>query len=252
MYILNEKEYIRTILASKKKPDDLTIGYLISLIAKYYFNDTCDANALSETIKEKLLELNIDNYQEYIYHNKISSVCNSLFEGEIDCSFKQREYVPIYENEIKLINSLKNDRQKKLMFTFFAIARYMESDGWINKKNSTGILEVFKLANITLSSNDRNKLLHELYVNGFISFSKRVNNLNIKIRLDNTGDIVYKIYEFNNIGNQFIVNFKKGYKQCKECGKRIRDTGNKKTYCDKCAEKKEKIRKRNAAYLYRN
>ena len=39
MYILNEKDYIRGILVSKKKPDDLSIGYLIMLIAKYYYNN---------------------------------------------------------------------------------------------------------------------------------------------------------------------------------------------------------------------
>ena len=37
MYILNEKDYIRSVLASKKKPEDLSIGYLIVLTAKYYY-----------------------------------------------------------------------------------------------------------------------------------------------------------------------------------------------------------------------
>lgn len=71
------------------------------------------------------------------------------------------------------MESLPNDRQKKFMFTLFAIARYMNSEGWINKKDSKGLSEVFKLANVTLSSDKKKELLHELYSNGYIHFGKK-------------------------------------------------------------------------------
>ena len=226
-------------MVSKKKPDDLSIGYFIVLIAKYYLSDEIDAESLSKIVKEKLLEFDLENYQEYKYHNKIMKVCTSLCDGSIDKNFREQEYIPIYENELKVIESLPNDRQKKLMFTFFALARYMNCDGWINKKTSKGISEAFKLANVTLTSDKRNELLHELYVNGYINLGKKVDNLNIKVQLDDSGEVIYKIKEFNNIGNQYIGNFKKGYKQCQCCGKKIRNTGNKKMYCEKCAIEKQ-------------
>ena len=226
-------------MVSKNKPDDLSICYFIVLIAKYYLSDEIDAESLSKIVKEKLLEFDLENYQEYKYHNKIMKVCTSLCDGSIDKNFREQEYIPIYENELKVIESLPNDRQKKLMFTFFSLARYMDCDGWINKKTSKGISEAFKLANVTLTSDKRNELLHELYVNGYINLGKKVDNLNIKVQLDDSGEVVYKIKEFNNIGNQYIGNFKKGYKQCKCCGKKIRNTGNKKMYCEKCAIEKQ-------------
>ena len=222
-------------MASKKKPDDLSMGYFITLISKYYLSDEIDVESLSKIVKEKLLEFDLENYQEYKYHNKIMKICTFLFDGSIDKNFREQEYIPIYENELKAIESLPNDRQKKLMFTFFALARYMDCDGWINKKTSKGISEAFKLANVTLTSDKRNELLHELYSNGYISLGKKVDNLNIKVQLDNSGEIVYKVMDFNNLGNQYIGNFKKGYKQCKCCGKKIKNTGNKKMYCEKCA-----------------
>lgn len=237
------------ILASKKKPDDLSIGYFIVLIAKYYLPDEMDTESLSKTVKEQLLEFDLDNYQEYKYHNKIVKVCASLFDGSIDKNFREQEYIPIYENELKLIESLPNDRQKKLMFTFFALARYMNCDGWINKKTSKGISEVFKLANVTLTSDKRNELLHELYVNGYISLGKKVDNLNIKVQLDDSGNVVYKVKDFNNLGNQYIGNFKKGYKQCECCGKKIRIKSDKDystKYCDKCSYEKHKEINRNS------
>ena len=215
------------------------MGYFITLIAKYYFSDELDAEQLSDIVKEKMLVFDLDSYQEYKYHTKIVSTCEGLFNGSIDKTFKEREYIPIYENEIKFINSLSNDKQKKLMFTFFAVARYMDCDGWINKKTSKDISEVFKLANVTLTSDKRNELLHELYANGYITFGKKVNNLNIKVSLDDSGEIGYKVKEFSNIGNQYIGNFKKGYKQCKRCGRIIKITGTNNQYCKKCVKEKQ-------------
>ena len=211
------------------------MGYFIILIAKNYLSDEIDAESLSKIVKEKLLEFDLENYQEYKYHNKIMKICTSLFDESTDKNFREQEYIPIYENELKAIESLPNDRQKKLMFTFFALARYMDCDGWINKKTSKGISEAFKLANVILTSDKRNEMLHELYVNGYITLGKKVDNLNIKVQLDDSGDIIYKVKDFNNLGNQYIGNFKKGYKQCKCCGKKIKNTGNKKMYCEKCA-----------------
>ena len=226
-------------MASKKKPDDLSMGYFITLIAKYYLSDEIDAESLSKIVKEKVLEFDLENYQEYKYHNKIMKICTSLFDESTDKNFREQEYIPIYENELKLIQSLPNDRQKKLMFTFFALARYMNCDGWINKKTSKGISEAFKLANVTLTSDKRNELLHELYSNGYISLSKKVNNLNIKVQLDDSGEVVYKVKDFNNLGNQYIGNFKKGYKQCKCCGKKIKIQGTNHKYCQKCSKEIE-------------
>ncbi len=125
------------------------------------------------------------------------------------------------------------------MFTFFAVARYMDCEGWINKKTSKGISEIFKLANVTVTSQKRNELLHELYKNGYISFGKKIDNMNIKVTLDDSGEIAYKITNFINIGNQYIGNFKKGYKQCKKCGRIIKITGTNNQYCKRCIKEKQ-------------
>ncbi len=236
-------------MASKKKPDDLSMGYFISLIAKYYFSDELDAKQLSDIVKVKILEFDLDNYQEYLYHNKIVTICANLFKVDMENGFKEIEYIPIYENELNFIKTLPNDRQKKLMFTFFAVARYMDCDGWINKKTSKGISEIFKLANVTVTSDKRNELLHELYSKGYITFGKKVNNLNIKVTLDDSGEVIYKITDFKNIGNQYIGNFKKGYKQCINplCGRIFKISGTNNKYCQQCSRKKqlEKYKKYN-------
>lgn len=215
------------------------MGYFITLIAKYYYSDDLCVEELSNIIKKKILEFDLDNYQEYKYHNKIVAICEALFNGNVDQNLKEREHLPIYETELSIINSLPNDKQKKLMFTLLAIARYMDCDGWINKKTSKDIAEVFKLANVSLTSDKRNELLHELYIHGYISFGKKVNNLNIKVKLAASGEIVYKVKEFINVGNQYIGNFKNGYKQCRKCGRIIKITYVNNQYCNKCMKEKQ-------------
>lgn len=251
MYILNEKDYIRGILASKKKPDNISIKYLITLISKYYYSPDKPLIDLCQIVREKLLEFNIPGYQEYQHFHKIQKICSSLYEFEPENVFREIEYIPIYENELATINSLPDNSSKKFMFTAFAIARYMNCDGWINKKSWSGLSEVFKLANITIPVKKKVELIGDLRRNGYIDIAKKIDNMNIKVPLDDTGDIVYKIHSFENLGNQYISNFKKGYKRCSNCGCLIKSGGNRKKYCGKCAEKSKHESNRKADIKYK-
>ena len=272
MFILNERKYIEDVLLSGKKPDDISIGYLIVLIAKYYYEQYEKDDDLIKLVKEKISQFNIDGYEEYMYAKKIKDFCSALYDSDdqennndssstskknkkskkVNKSFREFEYIPIYKSELKKINTLPNDRQKKFMFTLYAIARYMNCNGWVNKKDSKGITEVFKLANVSLTTEKKNELLYELHKNGYIYFGKEVDNLNIRVDMaDDTEEIVYKVTEFSNLGNQYIGNFKEGYGQCANpgCGRKIKITNNRKMYCSKCYKEmntldaKERMRK---------
>lgn len=243
-YILNEKEYIENILASKEKPKELHMGYFMTLISKYYYAEGMRAELLSDTVKQALSEFHLERYQEHQYHKRILAICESLCNGTAEPGFRELESIPIYRAEMNVLESLPNDRQKKFLFTLFAIARYVDCDGWTNKKTARDVAEVFQLANLTLSSQKRNELLHELYVNGYVSFGKKVDNLNMKVRLDPSGEAAYEVREFCNLGNQYVGNFKKGYKQCKTCGKAIRIIGTNTQYCRKCTKEKQLERQR--------
>lgn len=241
MYILNERDFIRSVLLTKQKPNDISIEYLIKLIAKYYYSPDINIDELINVVKSKMLEFDIFEYQEHLYINKIKTICAAVCDPESTVrNFKEIEYIPIYKKELDVINTLKLDREKKLMFTLYAVARYRNSYGWTNIKNSSGISELFQLANVTLPSDKRNELLHQLYVNGHIEFSKKIDNLNIHVELLSEGDVAYKIKEFANLGNQYIGNFKYGYKMCAEpgCLKYIKVNGHNTRYCKQCSDEK--------------
>lgn len=95
--------------------------------------------------------------------------------------------------------------------------------------------------------------MYELYSNDYIHFGKRVNNLNIKIDLGDTDDdVAYKVMKFENIGNQYIGNFKKGYKQCKRCGKKIKNTIHNRIYCPSCSKEIDRIKAKERMKTLRN
>lgn len=162
-------------MRTKSKPKDLSKGYLIVLIAKYYYAPDFILEDFINLVKEKMRSFDFDSmeYQEYKWHNKITSICKSLSAGDMDWHLKEREYIPIYENELQYVQTCKTDRQRKLLFTLYAAARYMDCDGWINKKDLKGLAETFKLANLTLVTDKKASLIRELVEMEYIALVKK-------------------------------------------------------------------------------
>lgn len=236
-YILNEKEYIKGLLCTYEKPAELSVSYLTTLLSKFFVGEYDSVDRLISKVKEELLKFNISGYQEYQYANKIYDICKNIILDESKRTFRETEYVPVYQSDIQMIDKMPSDKYKKILFTLIVNARYMNSDGWINKKTTDGIRDIFKQANIAGGSDYRDDILYELYKAGYISFARSNMNQNIKINFyEHDDEIAYKVTDFKHLGNQYIGNFKKGYMMCKQCGKIIKITGNKKMYCKKCAE----------------
>ena len=153
------------------------------------------------------------------------------------------ESIVLYKDELDLINTLEKDRDKKLLFTCYIIARFYNTEGWVNMSR----IELFKLANITLTSKERNITIGKLIQSGYLQDSKKNENLNIKVNFIE-GEKALEVKELKNVGNQFIAMTKKDYKMCEICGKLIKikiknDYSTK--YCVKCAKEKELESKRN-------
>lgn len=275
MYILNEKEYIEEIISSKEKPENLTLWKLICLVSRYLYDfkyeNECKENIMENEKKEKTISstsisnfvaevintinsFNLDYFEGYKYLNTIRKICRDICIYD-KYKFKNEKCVYIYESDIYVINSLNTIREKKLLFTMYAIARYVDYDGWINKKDSKSISEVFKMANVTATIKQQNEMLRILHSYGVIDFCQKIDNRNIKLHFfesNPTCNSTCKITNFTNLGNQYLANFQDGYKQCECCGKAIKCTGNRKKYCSNCAAEREKERKKIQAKSARN
>lgn len=246
MYVLNEETFVDEILETKQKPNGLSIPYLIKLLLKNVVNkNDTESTEKKEIIKEVLNilpDFKIQGYEEYVYYKLVEKSYSELFKDN-NFEFKKIDYIPIYKSDINIVNTVQDVKLKKLIFTLIALARFANCDGWINKKDIQGISEVFKLANIACSSDERYNILNDLYVKKIISFAKSITNLNIQVMINQDVDddeVVYKVANFDDLGNQYVVNFIDGYIACKLCGRVIKKTSNKKMYCNPCADKMAK------------
>lgn len=237
MYILSESKLLEELLQTYNKPSEMSINYLITLLAKHFWSENKTISSLSENVKEEMIKFNITDYQEYIYSKKINEICTDICNNSDKRILKELDFIPVYQSDINLISSLPTDKHKKIMFTLIVNARYMNSNGWINKKTESSITQLFKDANINGGSDLRNGLLYELYIKGYISFAKANMNQNIKINHFEHDDIIaYKVTDFKNLGNQYLGNFKNGYMMCEKCGKIVRKSNNRRKYCKHCYE----------------
>lgn len=228
--IMNEKKYIEDIIKNKNVPKGISDKYLIKMLIRYY-RDSYDKKNLIEQIHSLCKEIKIDYYEEYKFYNKIKKYVKE--EEKYPLNLREIEYIPLLQEELDIINSLKKDREKKFLFVCYIMARFNNSD-WINIDDK----ELFKMANISLTCNDRQLFIYNMIQNEYISQAKKNTNNSINIKRLN-GEEVIKVTDFNNMGNFLLSYLKPNYAQCTKCGKLIKiDKKIKKPrkYCLKCAD----------------
>lgn len=250
MLILNEKEFIKNIIETKQVPNKFSLSRIIDMLSRLYINDEENSDKkkkeLIEYVKQTLTTLNLSYYYEYQYDSRITKICGKVYKERL--KLREDNFVPLYQEELDWVNSFKKDRDKKFIFACLIIARYYNTEGWVNLKCS----ELFKLANITMTTKDRNIYIGEMIRSGHISDSLKNSNLNIKINLCKSKNVVMEINNFDNLGNQILVKVKDKTKMCECCGKLIKikskyDGSTK--YCKDCkddihCEQQKQYRKR--------
>lgn len=254
MIIINEYDYVKQILESKVIPKGVSNKRVLLYIAKYYFNPNCSVKEMQGLIFEKMKEfkLNPEVYQEYKYASYVKGLCEKLLSNEISREFRKVESVYLCQSELDIINKGETDKEKKLLFTLFVLAKINGTNsGWVNNE----IKDIFQLANITATIKDRALLLHKVYKAGLIGQSFRNDKLGYKVDLGKDNEpVVLVVDSFENIGNQYIANFKDGWKMCECCGKLFKVKSKKdfsSKYCKQCAINIETENHRNRQEKYR-
>lgn len=225
--ILNEKEFLEKLIRHEISFEDYKISRikLIEYLLIYYNNDIVQ-------VKQELINILGETFPVEKYMTRIKEL-SKLATREL----KQIEYIPIYQSEIDIVQSLDNEKLQCLLVTAYAIARALNNKGWLNIYNKSNLKDWFKLANVRANTVDKNLLVGELIDLGYCNDSKMSDNINIQVNLCDNGDEVLKIYEFKNIGNQYLHKYKKGWKMCQQCGKmyKTKEKDYSSKYCKKCA-----------------
>lgn len=236
MIIFDEREYVKTILKEKKKPPKMATKRLIVYLCRYFYeeNKNQTASTFQKNILEKLKEFDFNEaeYEEYKFSDYIKTICKKLLSGDLDYHLKEIRQLNFTETELRNVRSCETEREQKLLFTFYALAKtYNNPTGWVNYQEN----DIFELANIRMTAKEKILLIKKLCDRGYIQYNRIINKNSYKVILDEDENIAMTITSFQNIGNQFLIHEKDGLMICENCGKIIKRTSNSRKYCKRCA-----------------
>ena len=234
--ILNEKKYVEDIINSSTLPEKMSVNSMITYLTKYYYEKYDSTVDIVDAVCEQMNKFNIDirYYQEYKGRSRATRICNAISDGKLDL-LREYESIPLYKSEYDKIMSCENDKEKKILFTLYIIARYTNKYGWVyNPRN-----ELFKLANISSTTKGYKEIIYNLLHKGLIKNTKKVDDTKIGVELGSTTEeIIFEVSRINSLGNQFMAFIKDDYRLCECCDKLIKIKSNKDystKYCKKCA-----------------
>lgn len=153
------------------------------------------------------------------------------------------DYIPITQAELDCIEQISSKRTRRVLFTMLCIAKFYDlkssrNNHWVNQEDKT----IFALASAPMSKHDQNIVLHELYKDGYIGFSCKVDNLNSRVLIiDNDSPTVLKINDFRKLGYEYMVYKGENYIRCQNCGKLVKQNKNgTRQFCSDCVGYKPK------------
>lgn len=246
LFIMNEEEFIKNVIEEKKKPEQLGMKRLVSLLCRYYYKLGIKPKELSYTVENQLKEImsEDENFRPFEYVDLIKSTASKVIHGKVPKELKVREGIKMYKKDYELIDTLDTRQEKRLMFTAIALSRFFDNNGWIY----LDINELFSLANIKTKRCNRELLLGALTEKGLLDINMKADSA-VNVRVVNymkengsDKDVQYTITEFNQIGNQGIVSAAPTkYMICSKCGKLVKKQSNSMKYCKHCAKEMKNI-----------
>lgn len=150
------------------------------------------------------------------------------------------ESISITDREMAKIDSLGGKQIRRLAFTLLCLSKYWnmvtgKNDGWVNSKDN----EIMAMANIKTSIKRQSAMYGELNELGFIQFSRKVDNTNVRVCFAEDGEEVMRITDLRNLGYQYLMYHGEPYFVCDNCGTTTKilnkDNIRRQKYCPECA-----------------
>lgn len=236
MIVIDEYNYVKKILEEHIIPKNMSIKKIMLYIAKYYYSDNLSLNEYIRMIYDKILDFNLPQiYQAYKYEDYLKTICKKILNGEIPTSLRKIDSISLFKSEYENISRCISDRQRKLLFTLYILAKINNCNGWVNYESK----DIFTLANITTTTKERSLLIYEMYQQGLLEQTHKNDVIGYKVELGNdTEEIILTINSFENLGNQFLAFYKDNWKMCELCGRMIKKKAPNIKYCKPCSQQK--------------
>ncbi len=229
--ILNEREYAENIIETKdlgKSPVDS-----LSKVARYYLQ--CNGYRKSE-VRRKIEELLIASNPGVILV-KWSDTLDKIAKNADKYKLIEIDGIPITQAEVDAIKKLGKRQDERLAFSLLCVAKYWDrvsddNNHWVNTNDG----DLMRMANVSTTAARQNQMVHRLVSANMIQLSKRVDNLNMQVMyINDDSPVVVKIYDYRNLGNQYLMLRGDRYFMCENCGICVKRNSNSQKYCKQCA-----------------
>lgn len=206
MIIADEKKYVEGILRDGQKPSNMSVKNLIRYIARYYyekFRDE-DLNSYVRYVLDvvNMMHMSLLEYQEYRFAGFARQYCKKLRDGSFPAALREVSEISLTEAELKIINEAIYRKERKVLFTLYALAKiYSPSLGWINCSEA----DIFKYANVHVTYKEKLQILHALYNDGLIEINHMIDKSGYHVRLVPDSPIAFSTNELNDFGKQYLL-----------------------------------------------
>ena len=234
MMILNEEKYAKDLLLGKNKEIKSAIkkiGYITRYNAQILSKDD-DENYRSTV---QWMFKHQDNFDEASYSNTILKA----IKGSKKWNFYKIDNIVITKHELEIIKSLQNIREEKILFVLLCMAKQQSvSNGFTDGLVKYSIVDLCRMARISVPADDREYILHDILVKGLICCPKKNDTKCLKVNfIDNNGEQELILDEIDCQELAYVyLRWKdgKGFKRCKSCGRLIKSKENKDVciYCE--------------------
>lgn len=240
VFIMNEKQFCKDVLNGIADNDiikSISLNYITLLFAKYYIIyggiDKDYVNIISSVTNMSYYKT-FDLFDKYVNKNKKEEV-----------KIREKERIVITASELEYIGRISDRNVRKFYCTLLVLSRFYDSV-WVNVSYS----ELFKLANLNSSKEERCRIIKQLVNLNYISMNHYDNDISIKINdielSENNGklkkDMV--ITDISDIGKKYIVATENKI-MCQICGRLVEKRISRK-YCKPCSKRQKSIKTYNA------
>lgn len=230
--ILNEVEYAENIIAGSD------LGKSPATALRYVARYLSQVRGCKRPEVRKKIEQLLIQREPFLPLLKWEPILDSIAKGADKYPLIVLDGIDITEDEMRCIRSYGGAQRQKLSFTLLCAAKYWNAvrstnNNWANTPDK----DIMKMANISPTIEKQCELYRSLRDDGLLQFSKRVDNLNVRVTfvMDNS-PVVLHVTDTRNLGNQYSAYWGGPYFQCEHCGLTVRRTGNAQKYCKACAE----------------
>lgn len=236
---INEVAYVEGLLSSATLDmDNITPNMAICYFTRYYYGLGLNLDETKRIIIDKMNSYNLDvrDYQEYKAASRIKKYYDALVNGKMNV-LRNTDTIVLYKSEYDKIMECANDKQRKVLFTLYILARFTNKYGWVYQSRS----DIGKLANVSPTVMSDENILNTLLSQHQIKITKKVDDTKVGVELSDGVDdeVIFEISKIDKLGNQWIAFTREDYKLCECCWKLIKiksKTGRPVAYCEKCAK----------------